>query len=442
MRARRAKTLLSFPVFLASVASRPLELPQEEMAGILGISESTLFKLRHGRLEKIPAKLHPSLMAAKFSAEAVGHFSQDVSTALLFLDYAKLLNQKYIISDSLARFASLVVGVSPMDEERVKRLYGMIPELLLRCYEESYANSEREYARWEISCDKTQSEYVYQNICDALSRNVLDGEKLKQLFNLVCAEGVRSQLSRYFGDFSYLELVDSFVRSQLDRPFYNINRRSEQISIPGGSGEMISAVSAQEQIVAQIPQPVEFTLTQQICHFQRLPAEEIAMLAFAGLRCTVNGQPALDYINRCENAFYISLHQMVTAEEKETGEGEVFMARATFRFTLHPARAGEAIQIAYEYTAVSQLAGGFAQNSCYALQYPAKRLEHEIVLDDVTRRYWGVSVELFTPIVGGSAVEKQFNEEEKTGDSRHITFFDWAMPGSGYCRTLYELKGG
>jgi hypothetical protein len=444
MNAKKAKTTFSFNVFLASVAAEPLEITYKEIAVILNISESTLSKLRHSRTKKMPANLHPGLMASKFAADIVKEFAPTRSTALLFAEYARLLGDRYIISDSLARFAALVAAGGPMDEDRARKLFaGMIPELLKLCYEEAYANSEQEYANWVMNHSDLQSEAVYQKLCDTINQDVLSSEQLKQLLNVVYAAGVRHQLAHYHSDFSYLEMMNDFFRSQVNQPFYSSIRRSERISISDDSTEMVRMVSAREQIVPQTLHPVDFTLTQTFYYSLRMLPEEVAKTAFDGLSCTVNGQPLLKYINQHENTAYTSPHQFITVTQTEGSGNEAAATHLTLRFLLYPAEAGEPFNIEYEYSCTMPFINNISCNYCYTLQYPCKFLDHEISLDERTRPRWGLRVKLFAPVTNGVYDREHQSDSAKisgTADSRHVMFYDWALPGAGYFRNLYELN--
>lgn len=445
MNAKKAKTNFLFNVFLTSIAAEPLEISNREISNILSISESSLSKLRHSRAKKMPAGLHPGLMAAKFAAEIVNGFAPTRSTAMRFIDYARLLGERYIISESLSRFAALLNVGSSIDEERAKKLYtGMIPELIKRCYEESYSNSEQDYANWVLKHSNLQSDVVYQKICDTINQDVLDSEKLRQLLNVVYAAGIRHQLSHYFSDLSFLEVLNNFIRSQVNQPFYNSIRRSERISIADDAKEMTRAVSAREQVVAQTLSPVEFTLQQSFHHAMRLPPEEIVKRAFEGLDFSVDGKPLIHYINMHENTNYVSPLQLVTVSETEDDLSGTANTNLVLTFTLHPTEVGEPINMTYQYSCKTPFINNISCNYSYTLQYPCKFLDHEFSLDEKTRRKWGVRVKLFAPITN-SLCERDGKEAPHartsgTMDTRHVTFYDWAMPGSGYYRNLYELK--
>lgn len=444
MNARKAKTTFNFNVFLTSMATKPLEVTYKEIASILNVSESTLSKLRHSRAKKMPANLHPGLMASKFAAEIISGFAPTRATALLFVEYAENLNEKYIISDSLSRFASLMSSSGAMEEDRAKKLYtGMIPELLKLCYEEAYSNSEQEYANWVMSHSDMQSEAVYQKICDTINQDILGTEKLKQLLNVVYAASVRHQLSHYYSDFAYLEMLNGFFRSQVNQPFYNSIRRSERIAISDDSKEMVRVVSAREQIVPQTLQPVEFTLAQTFYFSMRMPPEEVIKIAFENLSCSVNGQPLVKYINQHENTVYTSPHQFITVMEADDDRSGSAATNLTLRFMLYPAEAGEPINIEYEYSSTSVFINNISCNYCYTLQYPCKFLDHEFSLDEKTSQKWGVRVKLFAPITNTIYDREHSADSTKisgTTGSRHVMFYDWAMPGAGYFRNLYELK--
>lgn len=437
MNAKNAKKAFSFNIFLASIASEPLEIKYTEIADVLGVSESTLSKLRHGRMKKMPASLHPGLMASRFAAEVVKGFEPTHSTVKRFSLYAKMLNDRYILSDSFARFVTLFHVGEPVDEERAKKFYtGMIPELIKRCYEEAYSVTEQEYANWLMTHGNEQSEVIYRKICDTIDEDMLDTERLKQLLNVVYAASLRRQLSNYFSDISFLEMLGGFIRSQVNQPFYLSVRRSEQISISENSKELTRIVQAEEQIVAQSLSPVEFTLTQIFYHAMGLPVEEIVKCAFNGLSCTINKQPLVRYINSHENSNYVSSLQFVTAAEMIDEVDSLSTTRLVFKFNLYPTDAGEPICVAYEYSSTSPFIQNVSCNYSYTLHYPCKSLEHEFLLDAATRKNWGMRVKLFTSLTNSTYSVK---DGGVTG-SKHVMFYDWALPGTGYYRNLYTLQ--
>ncbi len=446
MNAKNAKATFSFHVFLSSLAGEPLAIKYKEMANILNVSESTLSKLRHSRLGKMPAGLHPTLMASRFAAGILQKFAPAApSTTKCFAAYAQMLNDKYIISDSLARFAALFPAHGSIDEDRAKKLYsGMIPELIERCYEEAYSNAEQDYANWALNHSKAKSGMLYQKMCDAVNQDALDGEKLKQLLNVVYAASLRNHYSEYYSGFSFLETINSFIRSQVNQPFYPSVRRSEMISISEDSKKMVRTVRAQEQIVAQSLKPMEFTLTQSFYHAVQTPVRELIELAFQKFSCTVDNLPLIRYINIHENTGYVSPLQFVTAvQAADTGSGKAF-TELVLRFTLYPIEAGEPIHVAYEYSCTSPFFCNISCNYSYILQYPCKFLDHEFVLDAQTRRRWGMRVELFAPIIsnayGGKSADEVRAKSSGTTDAMRVTFYDWTIPGTGYYRNLYELK--
>lgn len=319
----------------------------------------------------------------------------------------------------------------------------MIPELIQRCYEEAYSTTEQDYANWMLTHSDAQSEAVYQKMCDTINEEVLDSDKLKQLLNVVYAASFRREHSQYFSDISFLEILGEFIHSQVNQPFYNSVRRSELISISENSRQMHRVVQAEEQIVAQSLNPMEFTLTQCFYHAMGLPVKEIAEHAFKDLSCTVNNQPLVKYINTHENTGYTSPLQFITVTETSDCLGAAATTQLVLRFRLYPSEPGEPIQVAYQYSSTSPFIQNISCNYSYTLHYPCKSLEHEFLLDEKTQQKWGVRVKLFAPLTNSSCDVK--NEDDNslkgaTAGSKWIKFFNWAMPGSGYYRNLYELN--
>ncbi len=445
MNAKKAKKPFLFNVFLSSVAAKPLEVNYKTIAAILDLSESALSKLRHSRNQKMPVNLNPRQMAERFATGLAAEFAPIAANARRFAQYARLLCDKYMISESLTRIAFMVSDGSPSEEDGLKLLFeGAVPQLFQLCYEESYGNSEREYANWLKDHDDVKSEALYQKMVDAISQGALSAEQLKQLQNVVYAANIRQQLPGSFSDFSYFEMVNNFFYSQANRPFYNSIRRTELISVAENAAEPVVTVSAKEQIVPQTMLPVDFTLMQTIYSDGRRPAEELAKAAFENLSCTVNNQPLVDYINQHENTLYTSIYQFVTVTATENDQSGLTAATLAFRFVIYPTEPFEPVNVEYNYfyaAAASTLAAPMARAYCYTLAYPCKFMSHEFLLDETVREKWGVRVYAFTPVLGNDAsAEEDGAPAGGSAAAQKVLFYNWAMPGAGYCRYLYELK--
>lgn len=445
MNAKNSKTTFSFNVFLASIAGEPLSIKYKQMANILSVSESTVSKLRHGHLRKMPPGLQPDLMASHFASEIIKGFTPNRFTITRFTSYAQMLNNKYLFSDSLGRFIAMFVVAEPADELRVKKFCsGMIPELIKRCYEESYYNTEQDCVNWMESHKSEQVEMIYQKMCDTINQDVFDTDKLKQLLNVVYTANLRRQFEHPFSDLSFIKMLNDFVGSQVNHPFYNFVRRSEIISISDDTTVIRRTIKAQEQIVTQSMNVLRFTLRQTFYHANPMTSEEIVKCAFENLTCTVNNVPLVRYVNLHENNEYNSPEQFVTATKEEDEVSGMISTELLFAFNLYPEESGEPFSVAYEYCSTAPFIHNISCNYSYTLHYPCKFLEHEFVLDAKTRRNWGVRVKLFTPLTNSvwdtKSDDDQFAKSSGTADSRHVTFYDWAMPGSGYYRNIYELK--
>jgi len=446
MNTKNAKKTFLFNVFLASIAGEPLDISYTKLIDILGVSESTFSKLRHGRMNKMPAGLHPNLMASQFAANTIKEFPPACSTARRFAVYAQMLSEKYIFSDSLARFITMFsAGAAVIDEERANKFYtGMIPELIKLCYEEAYTNTEQDYQNRLMSRIRAKSELVYQKICDTINEDVLDSEKLNELLNVIYAASLRSQLPPFFSDLAYLEMLGGMIRSQANQPFYNFANRSEQISISDDLRKMVRTLCATEQVVAPSLNPIEFTLTQRLYQVKGLSTDEIAKHAFRNLSITVNNFPVVKYINLHEDSRYTSPLQFVTVIESTKEVGGMTATWLVLRFKLYPAELGEPINVEYEYSCASPFIHDISSVYSYTLQYPCKSLEHEFRLDEQTRRKWGIGVQVFTLLTKSTQnVEKKESFLEENGDSegsKRVVIYDWALPGAGYYVNLYELR--
>jgi hypothetical protein len=446
MNAKNAKTTFLFNVFLASIAGEPLGIKYKQIAIILNVSESTISKLRHGHLRKIPPGLQPKLMASRFAAEITKGFAPTRSTVIQFTAYAQILNNKYLFSDSFGRFVELFSAAAPVDEPQTKRFYtGMIPELIKRCYEEAYSNSEQDYANWVVNHKDEQLEILYQKMCETINQDVFDGEKLKQLLNVVYTASLRHQLERQINDLSLLNVISEFIRSQVNHPFYNSIRRTELISLSEDSEQIRRTIKAQEQIVPQSLDLLKYTLNQTFYHHVPMTPDEIVKCAFEDFVCTVNNIPLVQYVNQHEHKDYTSPDQFVKALKVEDDVSGMFSTKLIFQFNLYPEESGEPFNVVYEYCSTAPFIRNISCNYSYTLHYPCKFLEHGFMLDEKTRSNWGVRVKLFTPISNYNSItsknqDNQYAKNSGTVDFQHVVFDDWAMPGSGYYRNIYELK--
>jgi hypothetical protein len=442
MNAKNAKTTFSFNVFLASIAAEPLAIKYKHMASILKVSESTISKLRHGRIRKMPENIQPDLMAARFASGIADEFNPTRATADRFLEYAQLLLEKYLFSESLGSFVTLFINAEPADEEHLKKFYSsMIPELISRCYEEAYANSERDSNNWHELHKNEKTDVVFQRICNVINQDVLDDEKIEQLLNVIYTENLRRIYNKPYSDLSFIKMVNDYVTSQKGRPFYKTVKRREIISISDDAKIIQRNISVQEVIISPKPCQFRFTLSQTFHHYEQLSPEEIVSRAFKNLKCTVNNIPLVKYINLHEQNQYRSPEQFVVAMKQMDKVSGMMSTELLFSFNLYPKKPGESFSISYEYSSTAPFIPNISCNFSYTLRYPCKLLDHEFLLDAKTQKKWGMRVKMFTPITNSSSAGMEENVKcSGTSDSRHIVFYDWTMAGTGYFCNIYETK--
>ncbi|HEX3038718.1 MAG TPA: hypothetical protein VHP54_00285 [Caproiciproducens sp.] len=443
MNARNAKTTFSFNIFLASLAGEPLVIKYKQMAEILGVSESTISKLRHNHLRKMPENLQPESMSPRFAARISGSFPPTEATAARFISYARMLDSKYIVSESLSAFITRFANTEPADEAHLKKFcFELAEELVIRCYEESYANTERDCANWQENHRNMQSEMVFQKLCNTINQDSLDDEKLNQLLTVVYQANLRRRYQYPFGDLSFLKKLSDYVGYHMNSPFYNFAQRTEVITISADSAVIRRKIKAREQIVSPSPERIRFMLKQTFYHSVHLSPQEIVNGAFGGLKCSINNIDLVRYINLHESNQLTSSEQFITAVKREDEISGLATTELLFAFNLYPEKPGEPLDISYEYCSTAPFIRNISCNYSYTLHYPCRFLEHEFLLDKKTGENWGIHVKLFTPITNSACVPDGKDNARSTGtaDSQHITFYDWAMPGSGYYRNIFELK--
>jgi hypothetical protein len=441
MNARNAKTAFTFNIFLASLAGEPLAIKYKQMAEILGISESTISKLRHNHLRKMPDHLQPESISLRFATRVSGSFPPTVATVARFTSYARMLDSKYIISQSLSAFITQLVNAEPKDETHIKKFcFELAEELISRCYTEAYENSERDCANWQETHKKMQSEMVFEKLCNTINQDSLDDENLKQLLTVVYQANLRRRYQYPFGDMSFLKKLSDYLGFHMNSPFYNFAQRSEVITISPDSSMIRRTIKAREQIVSPSPERIRFVLKQTFYHSARLSARQIVDRAFGGLKCSVNNVDLVRYINLHESNQFTAPEQFITAVRQVNEISSLITTELIFAFYLYPENPGEPLDISYEYCVTAPFIRDVSCNYSYTLNYPCRFLEHEYMLDKETGENWGIHVKLFTPITNSACVAEDHLRNAGMANAQHITFYDWALPGSGYCCNVFELK--
>ncbi len=445
MNAKSMKKALLFNDFLTSLSGEPLEIKYKHLARIFHVSESTVSKLRHAKLNKMPSAMHPDIIGAGFAQGVVQSFAPSGSTVRRFSAYARMICDSYLISEKLENAASTLAAAVSVDDDAAKKLcLAEIPQFIRCCYEEAYANSEMDFSGSMVSRCSAQTDILYQKICDVINRDTFDDAKLRQLLNVVYAANIRRQINTVADRRSVVDLVDRFVQNQAGEPFYNYVHRSEVISISEDAAQMVRTIKGRQQIVLQTLRPQEIVLRQSLNHYVDMPDEEIIRSTFRKFTCTINHIPIVKYLNMRENAHYTSAEQFLTVRQVHDHIGGTTSTEMDFRFRLYPGVAGETVNISYEYCFITPFIENISCNYSFSLFYPCKFLEHEFALDEKTKKKWGIQVKLFTPMTTSACTSECSDElivqSGGTSDLKRITFYDWAMPGTGYFRNLYELK--
>lgn len=441
MNARNAKVTFTFNIFLTSLAGEPLEIKYKQMAEILGVSESTISKLRHNHFRKMPENLQPDSMSLRFATRISGSFPPTAATVARFMSYAWMLNHKYILSQSLNTFITQFLNAEPKSEVQIKKFcFELVEELISRCYTEAYANSEQDCANWQENHKKMRSEQVFQKLCNTINEDSLDDEQLKQLLTVVYQANLRRRYQYPFGDLSFLKKLSDYVGLHMKSPFYNFAQRYEVITISADSAIIRRTIKAREQLVAPSPERIRFVLKQTFYHSAQLSPREIVNCAFGGLKCSVNNIDLVRYINLHENNQFTAPEQFVTAVKQVDEISGLTTTKLVFAFYLYPETPGEPLDVSYEYCSTAPFIRNISCNYSYTLNYPCRFLEHEFMLDKATSENWGIHVKLFTPMTNSACVTGDNLMSTGTANAQHITFYDWAMPGSGYYRNVFELK--
>jgi len=445
LQTKNTKTAFLFNEFLSSVAGQPLELKYKNLAQILQVSESTLSKLRHGKLTKFPMCMHADKMAVHFADGVMKSFKQSSDTTRRFASYARMINEKYFCSDALSKAAVELANTGSIDEAYEQKLYSStLPELIQSCYEEAYANTEVNYSTSVVSRNSLQSEITFQKVCDIINHDSFDDGKLKNLLNVVYAANIRRQITNHLVSQSFLDQVDRYMRGQADQPFYISVNRTEIISISEDSKQITRNIKGNNQIVLQMLEPHEMVFKQSLSHVFDMSVHEIIQKMFRDVTCEVNHIPLIAYINMHEDKHYTSMAQLASVKQMTDGINDTVSTEMVLKFHLYPSIMGETINICYGYICTSPFIQNVTCNYSYCLRYPCKFFEHEFMLDAKTREKWGVRVKLFTPITTSVYTSEDFDslyiKSSGTSDAKRITFYDWAVPGSGYYRNLYELE--
>lgn len=441
---KKTKIQFSFNEFILSLAAEPLEIKYKHMAEIFGVSQSTLSKLLHNKLNRMPVNMNPDVMADRFTEGILGSFAPSCGTIRNFCEYARLLNERYFLSDALTKTAGSFIYLGSVDDIQAKQLYtDILPGFLKSCYKEAYANTEMNFSGAIVVRSEARSEAYFQMVCNTIDRDLFDEEKLKQLLNIVYAANIRHQVTTFFENPSFLTMLEHFMHNQVNKPYYNSIHRSEIISISDDSTQIVRKIKEQKQIVLQANQPHVVFIKQSLNYYMDLAPPEIMEKMFKDFTCTVNRIPLIEYIGMHEKSEYTTLDQFACVEHLRDEVSGTVRTDVFMRFHLYPSTAGEVFTVSYAYDCIAPFIPNISCNYSFCLQYPCRFFEHEVMLDAKTMLKWGISTKLFTPMACSpcfSAEEPGFHSETGSSDSRRITFYDWTLAGSGYCQNLYELQ--
>lgn len=415
---------------------------------MLGVCESTLSKLRHQKLKKIPSALSPASNLEQFIKSFFQNFVEEESFDELIAVYGNQLVSGYVVSGQLTELVRGLDRDVRYGAERGEATTRQ-QEFLTLCYAEAYNNSV--LTNLKTPQHKLEaSEIAFQKICGVLDQELLEEKNLSELMDVIYAASLRKQLGVRPKDNSYRQLVKQFTELQEGLPNLKKSRRTEIISINEDNTFITRKISVQEQLVMK-NEPAEYRWSYVLYHAPLDGAPETVEKYVGDFFCTVDGVPLKEYL---------AGHKKYNAEEApgevcqedylfaKTVHDDLCGTRSTslvFSFPLFPRDDGAAVSVAWSMTFTVPMVPNVSVNYSYHLPYDCKFLEHEFILDSRTRKKWGVRLEIFAPLSGGgvkshSFGDRLFTQNSGSLDSRRVTFYDWAPAGSGYSRNLFELK--
>ncbi len=449
-----AKDALNFRDFLTSLTSVPIKIKNKELAEIFHVSDGVISKIRHGKMASIPINMRPLSNADRFAGLVVGRFAAAVSTVETFVIYANQIAERYAVSDNLKKKIDAIIWFDATKENHMEHVDSMyhneIPAFLSSCYSEAYYNTSSAIPRQEGGKAKT-AEGSRGAGPDALPReDLLSDAQLRDLF-WKTGRRLYGGLDSGTENEAEFPLIYGLIFQEAQNPYYEFSRRSEQLSLTetdDGKTALLRDVDLLEQLVLPREEPIPISFQERLDGNPAIPDEELIQRAIRRFVCRINDVPVQEYVYEHERIHAPDLYELfrVTRVEKnEYGEPYVLLE---LPFYLYPEEHRNSIRLETKYSVWCEWDNFSRVRVNWKLKRACRFLEHEFSIEEESAKRFGLNLDIFAPFLYDTNAQFESPMSEKriytngSKDEAHgrVTFYDWALPGSGYAINLYRLK--
>ena len=444
-----AKEALNFRDFLTSLTSVPIRIKNKELAEIFQVSDGMISKIRHGKMLSIPISMRPLSNADRFSAMVMDRFAATVSTVEIFVVYASTLIEQYSVSDQLKKKIEAITWFDATKENHMEHVEHMckneIPAFLSSCYSEAYYNTSNapkgEPARGKHGAVKQETPNRVEEDMTNEQRQELFWKTGNRLFGGTEASTMENK--------ALFPLFYKLIYQEVQLPYLDFSRRKEEITITdaGASVGVRRQVDLLEQLTLPRSEPVPFVFQERLPVISQQPEEELIRSAIGHFIYRINDVPIQEYIFEHERIRAGDIYELFRVNRVEGADGGETYLLIELPFYLYPEENRKFVRLEARYHLQIEPVRLDRLRLNYKLKCACRFLEHEFTIREDCAKRFGIGLDIIAPFLYDTNAQFESPMSEKRAytngskDNAHgrITFYDWALPGSGYSANLYRL---
>ena len=450
------KELLNFRDFLTSLTSVPIKIKNKELAEIFQVSDGVISKIRHGKMVSIPINMRPLSNADRFASLIVERFAATVSTVETFVIYATQILEQYAVSDSLKKKIDAIIWFDATKENHMEHVESMyhneIPAFLSSCYSEAYYNTSAVFVKGENGKQKATGLPAKPAEPAAFQpEKELPHDQLSELFwktgnRLFGGEGKEQAENKALFPMFY-----GLIYQEAQRPYLDFSRRKEFLDLKeteNGVTQVKRQVDMLEQLVLPKGEPIPVTFQERLELIPGQTDEELLRSTIRHFVCRINDVPIQEYIFEHERIHAADVYDLFRVNHVEGTEYSAPYILLEMPFYLYPEEHNNQIRMEARYQFYAEVEFFAKLRINYKLKRACRFLEHEFIIQEEAAKRFGINLDIFAPFLYDTSAQFESPMSEKRSyingskDSSHgrVTFYDWALPGSGYGINIYTIN--
>lgn len=449
------KEILNFRDFLTTLTSVPIKIKNKELAEIFQVSDGVISKIRHGKMVSIPINMRPLSNADRFASLIVERFAATASTVETFVIYATQILNEYNVSENLKKKIEAITWFDATKENHMEHVesmyYNEIPAFLSSCYSEAYYNtsalSKGENGRMKHSGSLGEGKSESPS---AQPEKELSHDQLKEQFWKIGNRLFGGDKIETAENEALLPIFYGLIFQEAQRPYFDFSRRRELLTlheVERGTVEVKRQVDMLEQLVLPKGEPIPFIFQERLRARPEQNDEELIRSTIQHFVCRVNDVPIQEYVFEHERIHAADIYDLFRVNRVEGTERNEPYILLELPFYLYPQDNNNQIRLEARYQ-FQTVTDSFAKlRSHYKLRRACRFLEHEFIIEEESAKRFGINLDIFAPFLYDTSAQFESPMSEKRSyingskDPSHgrVTFYDWALPGSGYGVNLYQI---